>query len=88
MFYKSEEKENFIEKKNITNKNLLNSKKADKAATKYSAGYCKKRKCPQEVQQSSELFARYEEVTDAQVNTALCNASEKIFHPQSYNEKT
>lgn len=57
MFYKSEEKENFIEKKNITNKNLLNSKKADKAATKYSAGYCKKIKCLQEVQQSSESFA-------------------------------
>lgn len=42
VFYKSEGEENCIEKKNITKKNFLNIKKADKSATKHSAGYCRK----------------------------------------------
>lgn len=58
MFYKSEGEENCIEKKNITKKNLLNIKKADKAATKHSTGYCKKIKCLQKPSNySSKSFA-------------------------------
>lgn len=71
-------KRTVVKIKTLPKHNLLNTNKADKAATKHSTGHCKK------INKLSTRSPTIAVINHLQIGES--NASEKIFHPQSYNE--